>query len=54
MTRLHPEDIQAIAERVVALLASPPKKEQQFTSDFGKRVLAAKAEYLAKKQRRAA
>lgn len=53
MTRLHPEDIQAIAERVVFLLdpARVPK-EQTFQSDFGKRVLKAKAELATKKAAR--
>jgi hypothetical protein len=55
MTRLHPDDIQAIAERVVSLMnAPPPKPEQVFQSDFGKKVLAAKALYSEKKARRAA
>lgn len=46
--RLHPEDIQEIAKQVVFLMANPPK-EQRFESDFGKRVLAAKAELARKK-----
>lgn len=52
MKRLHPEDIRAIADRVVFLLATPPPKEQTFKSDFGQRVLKAKMELANKKAAR--